>query len=131
METNRKTKSVSTENEEQIINNLKHYQKPVLVSDAPKESAVLGFFLEIFLLYPKTNGLLGSTRNIDQCEVINHYLRMEMPVPMQEYDSCYPFVWYIWSFNFAILITDFSFDVRYFCYFTFYYPIQRFFQSYF
>lgn len=44
LETNRKTKSVSTENEEQIINNLKHYQKPVLVSDAPKESAVLGVF---------------------------------------------------------------------------------------
>ena len=25
-----------------------------------------------------------------------------MPVPNQEYDSCYPFVWCVWAFDFAI-----------------------------
>ena len=43
-----------------------------------------------------------------------------MPVPSQEYDSCYPF---IWAFDFAIWLGTFQFEIKlnfaFFGYFTF------------
>ena len=35
-----------------------------------------------------------------------------MPVPSQDYDSCYPFVWYVWAFDFAIWLGTFLFFPR-------------------
>ena len=32
-----------------------------------------------------------------------------MPVPSQEYDSCYPFVWCVWALDFAIWLRTFLF----------------------
>ena len=33
-----------------------------------------------------------------------------MPVPSQEYDSWYPFVWCVWAFDFAIWLETFLFE---------------------
>ena len=33
---------------------------------------------------------------------IHHSLNNKKPVPSQEYNSCYPFVWCVWAFDFAI-----------------------------
>ena len=42
--------------------------------------------------------------------LIHHFLRLKMPVPSQEYDSCCPFLWYVLSFVFAIWLGTFRFE---------------------
>ena len=47
-----------------------------------------------------------------------------MSVPGQEYDSCYPFDWCVWAFDFAIWLGNFCYKnflgVTFFCDFTSY-----------
>ena len=33
-----------------------------------------------------------------------------MPVSSKEYDSCYPLVWCVWAFDFAIWLGPFLFE---------------------
>ena len=42
--------------------------------------------------------------------LIHYYLHNKMHVPGQEYDSCCPFVWCVWAFDFAILWGAFRFE---------------------
>ena len=37
-------------------------------------------------------------------------IKMQLPVPRQEYDSCCPFVWCVLSFDFAIWLGTFRFE---------------------
>ena len=41
---------------------------------------------------------------------IHHFKHKKKPVPSQEYASCYPFVWFFRTFNFAIWLWTFRFE---------------------
>ena len=42
--------------------------------------------------------------------LIHYFLHKEMPVPSQEYDSCFPFVWWVCAFDFVIWQGAFRFE---------------------
>ena len=41
---------------------------------------------------------------------IYHFLHLKMPLTSQEYDSCFPFVWSVLSFDFDIWLGTFCFE---------------------
>ena len=61
------------------------------------------------------NGIWFDCRTSERLNAIKpgsiyHFLHKRMPVPSQEYDSWYPFVWCVWAFDFAIWLGIFRFE---------------------
>ena len=63
----------------------------------------------------KYNGIWCECHTRKRCSAIkpgsiHHFLHLRMPVPNQEYDSCFPFLWCVLSFDFAIGSGTFRFE---------------------